>query len=156
MKTIDNANLKSSETKILATFSSIVHGMAITFNRAVNRLEQHQWIQIINIEWWLLVDIAAVHHSGRAAPRAAARSGGVLRGAHAAVPRGRGAARRARLHGLLHRALRRDRPLGNLPYSPYTTPSCTDKTLRIRCLQTHLLDSRSYLFVILQGPRMND
>lgn len=57
----------------------------------------------------------ALHHGRRAEARAAARPGGVLRGSHASVPRTRRSLRRARLHGILHRTLWRNRPLGTTP-----------------------------------------
>ena len=69
------------------------------------------------------VCVAAVHHGGHPAPRAAARPGRVLHPAHGALLGPRRRARLARLHLLLDGALRRERPLAAAARRT-VTPSC--------------------------------
>lgn len=70
-----------------------------------------------------------LHFSRRAAPRAASRPGGVLHSPHGPLHRPRRRARSPRLHVVLDRSVRRERPLNTLSSVVLTRdhqPTCSD------------------------------
>lgn len=69
----------------------------------------HIWVWIGNND--VVFSSLALHHGGRAQAWVASRPGRILRGAHATIPRPWSTRRRSWLHGILHRIIRRDRPL---------------------------------------------
>ena len=82
------------------------------------RLSSALWCQypscsVESSVWWLRLCCAAVHHGRHLTSRTAPGAGGVLHRAHDAVPRPERSGRRAGLHILLNRTLRRERPLNH-------------------------------------------